>query len=281
MVEGKGFVGPTLHFHSLLRVTRLQIAAERGTRCNTGANDDYETTGAHRLTATAALLVCWAGTAPAQPLPGGLPLCRAQLSACQAGAQAFPATGQTTCWNSAGAVISCTGTGQDGDIQAGATLSYTDNGDGTITDNNTKLVWEKQSVAEGSIHDMDNAYTWADAFAVHVAGLNAANFAGHNDWRLPNVKELLSIVDYQNRSPAVAPAFHNESCIGGASALTASCTRGEPYWSSTTSADTPNFAPTFAHFVNFLNGFVSVLNKSDSHRVRAVRGGSNLSSSQQ
>ncbi len=145
----------------------------------------------------AAVLVCWAGTALAQPFPGGLPECQAQLSACQAGAQAFPATGQTTCWNSAGQVISCTGTGQDGDIQAVATLVYTGNGDGTITDNNTKLVWEKQS-GGGSIHDIDNVYTWADAFAVHVAGLNAANFAGHNDWRLPNVKELLSIIDYQN-----------------------------------------------------------------------------------
>jgi len=214
------------------------------------------------LTATAALLVCWAGTAQAQPFPGGLPQCQAQLSSCQAAAQAFPATGQTTCWNSAGQVISCTGTGQDGDIQAGATLSYTDNGDGTITDNNTKLVWEKEA--------LDNLYTWDDAFAVHVAGLNAANFAGHNDWRLPNVKELLSIIDYQNRGPAVAPAFQ---C----------CTRGEPYWSSTTSADTPNFAPTFAYFVNFLNGFVFVEGKSgvnSSRRVRAVRGGSNLGSSQ-
>src|SRR5215470_92378 len=47
------------------------------------------------------------------------------------GGTAFPATGQRTCYNSAGAVISCAGTGQDGDIQAGAPLSYTDNGDGT------------------------------------------------------------------------------------------------------------------------------------------------------
>jgi hypothetical protein len=204
------------------------------------------------LTATAALLVCGAGTALAQPFSGGLPQCQAQLSACQAGAQAFPATGQTTCWNSAGAVISCTGTGQDGDIQAGATLGYTDNGDGTITDNNTKLVWEKNS-ADGSIHDMDNLYTWADAFAVHVAGLNAANFAGHNDWRLPNVKELLSIIEYQS-FPAVPSAFHNASCIPGVSVLTASCTRADVHWSSTTSANSPNFAPTFAYYVHFLSG---------------------------
>ncbi len=65
--------------------------------------------------------------------------------------RAFPATGQTTCWNSAGTVIACAGTGQDGDIRAGATLSYTDNGDGTITDNNTGLMWEKKS-RDGSVN---------------------------------------------------------------------------------------------------------------------------------
>jgi hypothetical protein len=49
--------------------------------------------------------------------------------------QAFPATGQTTSYAA----------GDDGAIKAGAPLSYTHNGDGTITDNNTKLVWEKKS----------------------------------------------------------------------------------------------------------------------------------------
>ncbi len=52
-------------------------------------------------------------------------------------ARHFPATGQTTCWSHSGSVISCPGTGHDGDIQAGATLAYVDNGDGTITDVNT------------------------------------------------------------------------------------------------------------------------------------------------
>src|SRR5213076_3053147 len=83
--------------------------------------------------------------------------CGYDTSGCKS--QAFPATGQTTCWDSSGNVIPCAGTGQDGDIQAGAPLSYTDNGDGTITDDNTGLMWEKQS-QDLSIHDVRNTYTW-------------------------------------------------------------------------------------------------------------------------
>jgi hypothetical protein len=105
--------------------------------------------------------------------------CGYDTSGCDS--QAFQATGQTTCWNSSGAVIPCAGTGQDGEVQAGATLSYMDNGDGSVTDVNTGLMWEKKS-DDGSIHDKDTSYTWDNAFAVHVAGLNTANFAGYSDW---------------------------------------------------------------------------------------------------
>ncbi len=97
---------------------------------------------------------------------GELTTCTTDLGTCNdqlATAQKFPATGQTTCYTSGGAVTPCAGTGQDGDVQAGATLSYTDNGDGTITDNNTGLMWEKKS-DDGSIHDKDTTYTWDNAF---------------------------------------------------------------------------------------------------------------------
>src|SRR5215510_10778276 len=63
----------------------------------------------------------------------------------------FPATGQTTCWDSSGTLIPCAGTGQDGDTRAGAPLAYTDNGDGTITDDDTGLMWEKQGNADGTV----------------------------------------------------------------------------------------------------------------------------------
>jgi len=183
----------------------------------------------------------------------------------------FPVSGQTTCWDSAGTVVPCAGTGQDGDVRAGAALSYTDNGDGTITDNITELMWEKQS-ADGTIHDKDKDYTWANAFAVHIAGLNTPPcFALHCDWRLPNVKELLSIVNYdenpQHGSLAVSPAF-NTGCAARCTVLTCSCTAAAIYWSSSTDAGYPGVA----WGVTFSVGQVYGSGKSGAGRVRAVRG---------
>src|SRR5947208_16243437 len=129
----------------------------------------------------------------------------------------FPATGQMTCWDSSGNVIPCAGTGQDGDLRKGAPLSYTDNGNGTVTDNNTGLVWEKLS-RDGSVHDVSNTYTWANAFAQHAATLNSTTFAGHTNCRMPNVKELEGIMNYQNVDPTVSPAF-NTNCTSGCTVL--------------------------------------------------------------
>ena len=183
----------------------------------------------------------------------------------------FPASGQTTCWDGSGNVIPCFGSGQDGDLQAGAALRYQDNGNGTITDLNTGLIWEKKS-DDGSIHDKDTMYTWDNAFAVHVAGLNAANFAGYQDWRLANVKELQSIVDYETSNPAVTHGGpFDDNCLAGCTVLTCSCTAAKFYWSSTTFV----IAPTAAWEVDFMvAGDVNAAAKSDGTlSVRAVRGG--------
>jgi len=188
--------------------------------------------------------------------------------------QAFPATGQTMCWDSSAASIPCAGTGQDGDFQKGAPLSYADNGDGTITDNNTSLVWEKLSM-DGSVHDVGNRYTWDQAFSVHVAKLNSTRFAGHADWRVPNVRDLLSIVNYAVYRPAVSAAF-NTGCTAGCTVLMCSCTGASlpsGYWSSTTFA----LFTGVAWAVDFDFGLVLVgfdTNKPFYGLVRAVRGGS-------
>src|SRR5438477_11623792 len=88
---------------------------------------------------------------------------------------------------------------------------------------------------DGSVHEVSNTYTWANAFAQHVATLNSTSFAGHTDWRVPNVKELESIHNWQNFSPAVSPAFNN-NCRSGCTVLTCSCTTSSSGYSSTTTA---------------------------------------------
>jgi len=186
------------------------------------------------------------------------------------------------CATEGDAVIPCAGTGQDGDIRAGRALSYTDNGDGTITDNTTGLMWEKKSL-DGSLHNATEAYTWERAFAF-TAQLNAGSgFAGHTDWRLPNAKELQSIVNFENSSPAVSPAF-NTGCAAACTVLTGRCTAWSPipgtstpfgYWTSTTVAR----GPKLAWFVVFLDGNVVAGDTGDqgfkgfTMGVRAVRGG--------
>jgi hypothetical protein len=165
------------------------------------------------------------------------------------------------------------GTGQDGELQAGVARRYVDNGDGTITDARTGLMWEKKC-ADGSIHDQEKEYSWIDAFAVFIVGLNRARFAGHTDWRLPNVNELHTLVDYgQMASPTIAPVF-NTACATGCTVLTCSCTsqaysHSYYYWSSTTITDNPEDA----FGVSFVGGYVGGHDKSDTLYVRAVRGG--------
>ena len=178
-------------------------------------------------------------------------------------------TGQTTCWNEAGEVISCAGTGQDGESQTGVPFAYIDNGDGTITDSNTGLVWEKLS-DDGSINDQDTTYNWTEALSVKIAALNSgAGYAGHSDWRLPNWRELGSIVNVENVNPSTSPAF-NTGCVPNCTSLTCSCTKSSNYWSSSTYA----VNPTHAWGVLFYDGNPSAVYKTGTYYVRAVRGGS-------
>jgi hypothetical protein len=196
------------------------------------------------------------------------PGCKYDVSACIAGA--FPATGQTTCYGaSPGAVIPCLGSGQDGANQAGATLAYQDNGDGTVTDLNTGLMWEKQSDDSG-LNDRDQLFTWAQV-QNHINALNAATYAGKNDWRLPNVRELLSIINYGVANPAVTTSAFHTNCSGGCTPTQCSCTAFLHHWSGTTATNLPGSAFT----VNFVDGSVLVLvkNGTNTAAVRGVRGG--------
>jgi hypothetical protein len=138
-------------------------------------------------------------------------------------------------------------------------------------------VWEKKS-DDGTIHDKDATFSWPDAFTVFIATLNTAPcFAGHCDWRLPNVKELQSIVNYDNISPAVSSAFNN-SCVSGCTVLTCSCTTSSPtvgYYRSSTSfiGDDANVAYAVSFHIGIVAGNTKTASGFAGNLVRAVRGG--------
>ncbi|WP_395046995.1 DUF1566 domain-containing protein [Flavobacterium sp.] len=97
------------------------------------------------------------------------------------------------------------------DITTPAVISnhFTDNGNGTITDNLTQLIWQKTPNA--------TAVTWENAIT-YAEGLSLASA---NDWRLPNIKELQSLNDESLSNPSVNQTFFGSIGV-------------KNYWSSTT-----------------------------------------------
>lgn len=106
--------------------------------------------------------------------------------------------------------------------------TFVDNGDGTVTDNATGLMWSKDDSGEG----MD----WEDAL-VWVQQKNEESHLGYNDWRLPNTKELQSIVDYI-RSPQTTDSAAIDAVFKVTSIIDERGEMNYPfYWTSTTHAD--------------------------------------------
>jgi hypothetical protein len=192
------------------------------------------------------------------------------------------ATGQTNCWprnDSTNPVplAPCAGTGEDGEFTQGVALDYVDNGDGTISDNGTGLMWEKLYNDNSVRHDYNNfSYLWEGAFK-KIDDLNAENFAGFSDWRVPNIRELDSIVAFNKIDLTVDSAFGLNcddpqiSCSEGQEDP-CSCTLDNDYWTSTTSEKTATSANQ-AWYIDFKTGDRGTAAKNLYKYVRAVRGG--------
>lgn len=167
-----------------------------------------------------------------------------------AGGYQLPDTGIHKCYDT-GKEIPCPSPGepfygQDAQYH-GHEPAYQDNGDGTVTDLNTGLMWQK-----GDTHN-DSRRTWQEA-CDYCEGLT---LAGYSDWRIPDRRELFSIVDFGSYNPAINPLF---DC------------RSYEYWSGSDWGIHPG--TDAAWYVCFDNGYVEpdrgdiIYNKG----VRCVRG---------
>jgi hypothetical protein len=134
-------------------------------------------------------------------------------------------TGQVKCYDTAGREIDCAGTGQDAAYGHGVawprprfqTVS------GTVIDRLTHLMWSRDA------NPAEWPLTWPEALQF-VASLCRRSYLGFDDWRLPNRRELRSLISYQTRKPALPEDHPFENLFLGW------------YWTSTTAAINPAYA---------------------------------------
>ena len=194
----------------------------------------------------------------------------------QAPAAQLPRTGQTQCYDDEGAEIGCAGTGQDGEYQNGTAWPeprFIKNSDATVTDRFTGLIWTLDARASEAMGggDCDHCLVRTDGRAEwqealdYVACLNGLEAGeghlGHNDWRLPNVHELRSLVDFSRTDPALSaghPFTHVDVSTYG-------------YWTATTHF--PGGAVSRAWRVMFGRYRVDLSGKTTALHVWPVRGG--------
>lgn len=169
----------------------------------------------------------------------------------ETGSTKLPRTGQSVCYNESGININCSETGQDGELKAGVawpTPRFTDNGDESINDNLTGLIWTKDANLMKTRDPLFNPITTYDSAGIpttvtqegttwqraldYVIKLNSENYLGHNDWRLPNINELASLVNQQELGNPAA----------WLSGMGFSNAQSGKYWSSSSNVELPKFA---------------------------------------
>ena len=182
-----------------------------------------------------------------------------QTTAATATLAPIQVTGQAECFDFSGTSRHCAGTGEDGEHQAGVAWPaprFVDNRAGTITDTLTGLIWLQDAECFGQL-------TWQealDAVAAFALGSQACTnypLQVNPGWRLANVKELLSLIDFGQQDPAL-PEGHPFIDV-----------QPLQYWSSSTWVPTPELA----WIVHLPVGFAGPTPKDDTRLVWPVRGG--------
>lgn len=178
-------------------------------------------------------------------------------------AASVPKTGQTTLYAA----------GDDGDLEKGVAWPsprFTDNGNGTVTDNLTGLIWLDNANCANATRTWSTALS--DVVQLNTDGTMNGNNCGdtsnsgshQTDWRLPNVRELQSLIHYGCYSPAL-PDTAGTAC--GSGPFTG--VQSYYYWSSTTYAGSTGSA----WYVYLYNGHVDYYGKALTYYVWPVRGG--------
>jgi len=160
-------------------------------------------------------------------------------------------TGQRRCYDSEGREIECASTSQDGALQPGVGCSGDrfEPREGVALDNLTGLMWTRDA------NPAEFPLTWREALD-YVDRLNRQKHLDFNDWRLPNRRELRSLISYQTRNPALPEDHPFENLFMGW------------YWTGTTAA----INPAYAWYVHFEGGRMFYGKKDQSYLLWPVRG---------
>ncbi|MBF0316599.1 MAG: DUF1566 domain-containing protein [Nitrospirae bacterium] len=185
----------------------------------------------------------------------------------------LPLTGQTKCYNAAGSEISCSGTGQDGEKLQGLAAPTTRFSSVTasdskkcITDSYTGLVWSGSDISAtvGANSSAGSYGYWHPAMAA-IATTNGTGYCGYTDWRMPNVNEMMSLMNFGQDS---------QTSWLSTAGFESSVSLPMNYWTSTAN----DLSPDYRYVVDLsagglLNTAVASDNTTTSARFLMVRSG--------